>query len=268
MPEVHVQDCGIHYDIADLTPPWLKAREAVLFHHGLGATSGVFAEWLPLLADRFHLVTFDIRGHGNSARPKAGSAPVSFSLLTEDVFAVADAAGAQRFHIVGESIGGPIALNAALRRPDRILTVTVSNGAHVGGKIQAVNDWREIIAKEGMSGWSKYMMRHRFFPDELPKEKWDWYEREQASVSVDVLLEALESLRATDLSPELEKLDLPVLLMHGDSSPFIPVSVMADLKSKLRRSQLQVFRHASHGLPFSRARECAETLRDFLLAAR
>jgi len=54
------------------------------------------------------------------------------------------------------------------------------------------------------------------------------------------------------------------LLMHGDSSPFIPVSVMADLKSKLPDARLQVFARAKHGLPFSHAAACAQTLRRFL----
>jgi pimeloyl-ACP methyl ester carboxylesterase len=55
-----------------------------------------------------------------------------------------------------------------------------------------------------------------------------------------------------------------VLLLHGDSSPFIPVSVMADLKSRLPDARLQVFAHARHGLPFSHAKECARVLRGFL----
>jgi pimeloyl-ACP methyl ester carboxylesterase len=57
---------------------------------------------------------------------------------------------------------------------------------------------------------------------------------------------------------------MPVLLMHGDSSPFIPVPVMTDLKARLKEARLQVFAHARHGLPFSHGRQCAATLRAFL----
>jgi pimeloyl-ACP methyl ester carboxylesterase len=49
--------------------------------------------------------------------------------------------------------------------------------------------------------------------------------------------------------------------MHGDSSPFIGIKVMTDLKARLPRCRLQVFAPAGHGLPFSHAKECAATLR-------
>ena len=93
---------------------------------------------------------------------------------------------------------------------------------------------------------------------------WRWYEAQQATVSPDVLLRAVSLLIGADLTPELGRIECPVLLLHGDSSPFIPVAVMADLRDRLGDARLQVFAHARHGLPFSHARTCAETLRRFL----
>jgi pimeloyl-ACP methyl ester carboxylesterase len=263
MPKIAVSGCELYYELTDLTPPWISAPETILFHHGLGSTSGIWTQWLPLLVDRFRIVRFDMRGHGQSRFPEAG-VPVTLDLLTDDAFAVADAVGAKRFHLVGESIGGTIALNAAVRHRERLLSFTVSNGAHVGGSIEAVYDWRQIIEATGMAGWSKHMMPRRFFDGAISAEMWRWYEREQANISPDFLLAALAILVGTDLSPTLKTIDLPVLLMHGDSSPFIGVKVMADLKALLPRCRLQVFAHARHGLPFSHAKECAETLRCFL----
>jgi pimeloyl-ACP methyl ester carboxylesterase len=263
MPEVAVSGCELHYELADLTPPWISAPETILFHHGLGSTSGIWAQWLPLLADRFRIIRLDMRGHGRSKFPEGG-APVTLDILTDDLFTVADAAGAKRFHLVGESIGGTIALNAAVRHRERLLSLTVSNGAHVGGSIESVHDWRQIIDAYGMTGWSKHMMPRRFFDAAITADMWRWYEREQANISPDFLLAALAALVSTDLAPKLKTIDLPVLLMHGDSSPFIAINVMSDLKAQLPRCRLQVFAHARHGLPFSHAKECAETLRHFL----
>jgi pimeloyl-ACP methyl ester carboxylesterase len=263
MSKVVVAGCELYYEIVDLTPPWIGGAPTILFHHGLGSTSGIWSEWLPALIDRFRILRFDLRGHGRSGIPDS-TVPISLDGLADDVFAVADEAGVERFHLVGESIGGTIAINAALHQPERILTLTVSNGAHLGSSIEAVRDWQQIIETSGMEAWSKRMMRCRFFDGTISGDMWQWYEREQARVSPDFLLDALRVLVGADLSSDLKLLTMPILLMHGDSSPFIPIAVMADLKGKLQRSRLQIFAHARHGLPFSHAKECAEALRRFL----
>lgn len=268
MPFVAVSGNRLHYEVLDLAPPWQPAAEYVVLHHGLGSSSGAWAGWIPLLAERFRVVTFDMRGHGRSDR-SAGAA-LSLEGLVQDLLTVADAAGAQRFHLVGESIGGTIALKAALEHPGQLLTLTVSNGAHIGGSIRSVDDWRQLIDASGMSGWSEHMMRMRFFEGAISEAMWRWYAREQASASSEFVLDALRLLVGTDLSGELGRLRLPVLLLHGDASPFIPVVVMADLKSRLADARLQIFAHARHGLPFSHAKQCAQTLLNFLdeVAAR
>jgi pimeloyl-ACP methyl ester carboxylesterase len=263
MPSVLVPGCDLHYETVDLTPPWLSGPETILFHHGLGATSGSWAGWLPALADRFRVVTFDMRGHGRSSHPEPG-APLSFERLVEDLFAVADAAGAERFHLVGESIGGTIALKAAIDGGTRIRTLTVSNGAHMGGSLRSLDDWQQIMDAGGMQAWSEHLMRCRFFDGAISDDMWRWYAAEQARVSQDVVLRAVRLLTAVDLSAELAMVKAPVLLMHGDSSPFIPVPVLADLQSRLPDARLQVFAHARHGLPFSHAKQCAAMLQGFL----
>ncbi len=263
MPAVHVADCTLHYELLDATLPWIGQPETIVFHHGLGASAGIWRAWAPMLADRYRMLSFDMRGHGQSAHP-ASDAPLSLDLLVDDLFAVTDAAGIGRFHLVGESIGGTLALLAALRAPDRVLTLTVSNGAHVGGSIANLDDWKQIIDARGMRGWSTHMMQARFFPGTISPGMHDWYERVQAEVSTDFLLRAVRLLAGADLSPRLAALEMPVLLLHPDSSPFIPVALMADLKSRLPHSRLQVFPHSKHGLPYSHADLCAEALREFL----
>lgn len=263
MPTLTLADAALHHVTHDLVAPWEEQPPTVLFHHGLGASSGTWAGWFPMLADRYRITTFDMRGHGLSSHPPA-DAPLSLDLLAADVFAVADAAGAERFHLVGESIGGTIALLAALARPERVLSLTVSNGAHLGGSIQNLNDWKQIMDAHGMTGWSAHMMEKRFFSDGIDATRWRWYERQQAEASGSFVLRAVRLLAEADISSRVGNIEVPTLLLHGDSSPFIPVSVMADLRARLPRAQMQVFAHARHGLPFSHARECSQVLRRFL----
>ncbi len=255
----------LDWTLLDLTPPWAPAVGTIVFQHGLGANQHIWAEWLPCLIGRYRILRFDMRGHGrSSAEPGAA---LDMEVLTDDLFAVMDAAGVERVHLVGESIGGTIVLSAALRHPDRVATLTVCNGAHRGGSIQAVHDWQRIIDESGMDGWSTHMMGCRFFDGAIPEPLWRWYHREQAKTDPDVLLRGVAALIGAELGDKLDQVRPPVLLIHPDSSPFIPVEVMAEFQRGVPDGRLFVVGRAKHGLPVSHATTCAALLRDFLAEA-
>ncbi len=229
-------------------------------HHGVGACQEIWGGWLPALMDRYRILRFDMRGHGATGPAR----DLTMDSLADDLFAVMDAAGVQRAHLVGESIGGTIALTAALRAPERFRTLTVSNGAHLGASIESVSDWRRIIETQGMAGWSAHMMAGRFHPGALSPDEWHWFETQQATANPDTVLALLGALVGADLVDRLPGLKPPLLLLHPDGSPFIPVPVMADFHARVPGSRLHVFGHAKHGLPFSHAAECARLLRGFV----
>jgi pimeloyl-ACP methyl ester carboxylesterase len=119
----------LHYEVTDVVAPWQDEPETILFHHGLGITSDIWLEWLAPLADRYRLVRFDCRGFGRSSVPGPGFA-WSMELLAADALAVARAAGAERFHYVGESLGDaspfiplPMALELHARVPHSELRI-------------------------------------------------------------------------------------------------------------------------------------------------
>ena len=253
---------AISYDVIDHVPAWESSTSTVLFHHGLGTCSACWDGWTPELVGRCRLVRFDMRGHG--ASPVPPEFEWSVEAMVDDVGAVADAAGVERFHLVGESTGGTVALAVAARRPERVLSVTVSNGAHRGSSIRNLKPWKRIIDEQGMTGWSAHMMDQRFFDDMLTETQRRWYETQQASADPGAILGVAAMLLGADLRPELGRVTCPVLLLHPDSSPFIPVETMAELKRALSDARLHVFAHARHGLPFSHAAECASAVAGFI----
>ncbi len=263
MPYADVGKARLYYDVTDLAPPWRPAAGTILLHHGIGVDSRSWAEWLPVLAGRWRVVRLDVRGFGRSAEAAEGF-HWSVETLLADLFAVADAAGAERFHVAGESMGGTLALAAALARPERVASVTVSNGAHYGASIRNLEHWQEVYDRSGAAGWSRMMMPDRFFDDALTPEMRAWYEANQASQAPSSVMSAIRVLVGADLGDRLAEIAQPVLLLHGDSSPFIPVAVMAELHARLPRSTFQVFPHAKHGLPFSHGPDCARALAAFL----
>jgi pimeloyl-ACP methyl ester carboxylesterase len=257
----------LYYEVADLVAPWETRRETIVFHHGIGASPGIWRAWLPHLIDRYRIVWFDMRGFGRSAIPALGF-NWSLECLSSDLLAIADAVGAERPHLVGESIGGTIALHCAIHNPGRAATLTISNGADFGAPLRKVHEWRKQIDDEGIKAWSDQFMRDRFYDDALEEGKRAWFSGEQETWQRDSILNALGVLVGTDLRSRLSGVTCPVLLLHGDSSPFIPVSVMAAMHEALPDSRLEVFAHARHGLPFSHAEQCAKSLREFLASAQ
>ena len=259
-----VERCGgaIAWEVIDHAPAWRTPAPAMVFHHGVGACATAWDGWTPALVHRFRLIRFDMRGHGRSELPLGFD--WTLEALVEDLGAVADAAGAERFHLVGESVGGTVALAFAARHPERVLSLTVSNGAHRGGAIENLEPWERLIRGPGMTAWSAHMMGQRFFDGALTAEMRGWYESQQASAAPEAVLDAAAMLVGADLTRELARVACPVLLLHPDSSPFIPVETMVALKRALPEARLQVFARARHGLPFSHAAECAAAVASFL----
>ena len=161
-------------------------------------------------------------------------------------------------------LGGTIVLNAALRAPERVTTLTISNGAHLGASIQSVSDWQRIIDTAGMASWSAHMMRGRFHPGVLTEAEWAWFETQQTTACPFTVMAMLRALVGANLVDRLPGLRPPLLLMHPDGSPFIPVPVMADFHARVPGARLHIVGGAKHGLPFSHAAQCAGIMADFL----
>jgi len=94
--------------------------------HGLGTDSNDWNWVVPLLRDRYRVVSFDLRGHGHSTS-SAGSALADFAY---DALAIADQIGCQRFVPVGHSLGGAIAAHLAVEHPDRVQAVIGLDAAY------------------------------------------------------------------------------------------------------------------------------------------
>ena len=263
MPLVETPQGPLHHETVEQTAPWQARGLPILFHHGIGSSAELWAGWQPALADRYRLAAFDMRGCGRSHVP-APDFKWSLDLLVDDLFAVADAAGLPRFHLVGESIGGTVALAAVLARPERIATLTVSNGAHLGASIQRVEAWRRQLDEGGVKGWSDAFMPDRFHDGALSPERRAWFAQQQEKWPRASILNALGVLVGTDLTARLGEIRCPTLLLHPDGSPFIPVPIMAELHRHLPNAELNVIGHSRHGLPYSHADRCAALLRSFL----
>src|SRR5829696_7657480 len=101
----------------------------VLLVMGLGMAATGWWRTVPVLSERFRVLSFDNRGAGRSDKPPG---PYTVAQLADDAVAVLDAAGVGRAHVYGVSLGGMIAQEIALRHPARVdrlvLAATTAGG--------------------------------------------------------------------------------------------------------------------------------------------
>ena len=113
MPHLERENGSLYYEVHECPLPWVQRPATILFCHGVATNADIWAGWLPTLSAHYRVVRFDTRGFGRSAVPGAGF-PWSMDLLVDDVLAIAGASGTKKFHLVGESLGGTVALATAI----------------------------------------------------------------------------------------------------------------------------------------------------------
>ena len=118
---------GLTFDVTDVGP---EEGRVVIALHGFPEDRHCWDAIGTALAGAGHrMLAPDQRGYSPGARPK-GRRSYAMSELDADVLALADAAGADRFDVVGHDWGGAVAWDLAARNPDRVRTVTVLSTPH------------------------------------------------------------------------------------------------------------------------------------------
>lgn len=103
--------------------------EPILFLHGFPESHRTWRGVAPELARDFRVIAPDQRGFGASDKPQEIEAYKTDRIL-EDLIALADALGLERFTLVGHDWGGAVAWLAALRHPDRLSRLVIVNAPH------------------------------------------------------------------------------------------------------------------------------------------
>ncbi|MEV5178905.1 SDR family oxidoreductase [Streptomyces werraensis] len=123
-----VRTGGVELSVAELGDP---ERPAVVLVHGYPDSKEVWSRVAPRLAERFHVVAYDVRGHGGSTAPRPLRGGFTLEKLTDDFLAVADAVSPHRpVHLVGHDWGSVQGWEFVTvpRTRERILSFTSVSG--------------------------------------------------------------------------------------------------------------------------------------------
>lgn len=202
--------------------------EPVILIHGFSVNQE--HEWvetgvLPKLAQNYHVIAIDVRGHGKSDKPHDPSAyGVEMGM---DVIRLMDSLKIPRAHIMGYSMGSMITAKLLSEHPERFLTATLGGGAgfrtitpEIGGFFAAVQ--AQLERGEMTPAWTSLhddRLALLAVVKSIPALKWD--------------------------EAKMRRVQAPVLAVAGSEDEFLPGA--KDLKTVLPSAKLVVIAGATHG---------------------
>ena len=236
-------------------PPLVKVANW-LSHLDYDWESPVWRHWLVELSRRFRLVRYDERGCGLSDWDVPR---FSFDAWVDDLETIVDAAGLDRFPLLGISQGGPVAVAYAVRHPDRVSHLVLLGAFVQGRRKRAVtSDERELAeARIDMArlGWGRpdstcrQMFVARFLPDASQQEWRDFDELQQRTTSAENagrFLDEFADIDITDLAPQVTA---PTLILSSRREPDNVFEQSRKLAALIPGSRLAPLDSANHLLP-------------------
>ena len=145
-----VNGVELNYEVSgNPEKPWLT------FSNSLATNLHMWDDQAAALADDFHILRYDKRGHGQS-EPVSGA--YSFGDLIADVVGLWDHLGIEKTHFVGLSIGGMTAQGIMLKHADRLMSVVIANSM---GKVapEFVSAWQDRIDLSREREWTRSFSR-------------------------------------------------------------------------------------------------------------
>ena len=103
-------------------------KPAMVLFHGFPSASHMFRDLMPMLEDRYHLITPDYPGFGQSESPSRDGFSYTFDHLAEVMDAFLEALGVRRFFMYVFDYGAPIGFRIAVKHPEHILGIVSQNG--------------------------------------------------------------------------------------------------------------------------------------------
>ena len=137
---------------------------AMFWLHGLCGSSGEWGDTMSHFRDRFHVIAYDARGHGLSEKPEIPDA-YSQELMVDDLSAVMDGLDINQAIMGGHSMGAGVALNFALRYPERCLgLVLVGIGSGSSNPRWWQQWWDKLADLAGSGGMSAVLAEMNSLP--------------------------------------------------------------------------------------------------------
>jgi len=236
MNTVRVNGIDIYYEIHGQGEP-------LVLLEGLASDHSAWVPHLDELTKHFRCLIFDIRGMGQTDKPKS---EYTTRIYADDTAMLMEAAGFTNAHLVGLSMGACIAQELCLAYPDKVRSmVLVSGWARADNYFtELVNLWIQMAERAESNVmwtdillWSFSAKMYNERPKDIQTLK---DELNQAGISLQAFVRQARSLLTHDAFDRLSQVKAPTLILVGSEDIFTPYRLAEELHRAIPGSQLEV----------------------------
>lgn len=216
------------YTVSSDGPPLIKAQNWIT-HLEHDWQTPVWRHWIMELGKRFSFVRFDQRGCGLS---DADTKEISFEAWVKDLEAVSDAAGFDRFALLGISQGAALAIAYAARHPERVSRLVLYGGYARGWAKRGLPpeklEWMQTLGKLIELGWGtedpafRQVFSTEFMPDASSDQLRSFNEMMRLSTSPSTAVRIYLTVGELDVQAEARQVSCPSLVMHARGDLRVP----------------------------------------------
>jgi pimeloyl-ACP methyl ester carboxylesterase len=262
---VEVQGYATHYyyqgatTLPDVTPDFSRGR-TMIFVHAAGSNGHTWHRQLDHFGGAHGPIALDLPGHGRSAGVEGLK---SIQDYADFLAAFADALKIKSAVIAGRSMGGAIAMDYALRYPDRVQAlVLIATAAKFNLPADRIEGLRAVTMGRApqafvTDGYSPKTVSGNF---DVVREGW----MEQIKTDPRVRYTDVLACAEVDLRDRIAKIDKPTLIIAGADDPGTTVADMELIKSRIRGARLEVIADAAHNVPVEKPAEVNAAIDKFL----
>ena len=233
---------GTHIHYAQTGP---KDGPVLVFSNSLGTDFRIWDDVVAGLSDRFHIVTYDKRGHGLSG---IGDAPYDIALHANDLIRLLDYLGLDQVIICGLSVGGLIAQKVTEQHPDRVRGLILCDTAPKLGDYDGWNSRIEAIKADGIEVLGDAIMERWLSPDYRANRPLE------TALYRDMLVRTTQAgyigtcvaLRDGDLRDAAPKISVPTLCVCGSDDLATPPDVVRAMAGMIPNATFELIDGVGH----------------------
>jgi len=235
--------------------PWL------VLSHSLACTVRMWDPQVAAFKDRYRILNYDMRGHGQSAAPQG---PYTLDMLADDVLGLMKELKIERATYMGLSIGGMIGQTLALRQTKLFDKMVLADTSHAQPP-EAIKQWEErikIAQTQGMKPLVPSTMERWFTPSFRESPPARKIAELIANTPVAGYVGCGQAIMKLNTTARLKEIKLPVLAIAGEQDPSAPGT--RHIGETVPGAKLVLIPQAAHISNVEQAATFNQALRDFL----